>query len=73
VATITTDEVVTEGQTLWMRLSDRLETLKKNRETFIADAQRQLAALDGAIAELSALLEPPASPDLNGASDAETP
>jgi hypothetical protein len=45
------------------RLSARLDLLKTNRTTFIADAQRQLAALDAAIAELSALLDPAA---LNG-------
>jgi hypothetical protein len=49
------------------RLRLRLETLKRNRESFIADAQRQLAALDGAIGELSALLLTPG--DLNGHED----
>lgn len=55
------------------RLRERLATLKTNRETFIVDAQRQLAALDAAIGEMTALLEPPPppSPDANGASDAE--
>jgi hypothetical protein len=72
VAPIATDAEVTEGQTLEMRLHLRVETLKKNRETFVAEAQRQLAALDGAIGELEALLTP-APAGLNGASDAETP
>jgi VIT1/CCC1 family predicted Fe2+/Mn2+ transporter len=73
VATITTDDVVTEGQTLEQRLHVRWLTLKENREKFIQEAQRNLAALDGAIAELGALLDPaPAPAGLNGASDAET-
>lgn len=71
MATITTDDVVTEGQTLEQRLHVRWLTLKENREKFIQEAQRNLAALDGAIAELGALLDPAASPGLNGASDAE--
>ena len=58
MATITTDDVVTEGQTLYERLHLRVETLKENREKFIQEAQRQLAALDAAIGELSALLDP---------------
>jgi hypothetical protein len=54
------------------RLAERLEALRANRTTFIADAQRQLAALDAAIAELGALLDPAtARAGLNGASDAE--
>jgi hypothetical protein len=40
------------------RLRERLETLRANRERFVNEAQRQLAALDAAIAELSALLDP---------------
>ena len=44
--------------TLDERLRTRLETLKTNRSTFIAEAQKNLAALDAAIAELSALLDP---------------
>lgn len=40
------------------RLRVRLETLRANRERFVNEAQRQLAALDAAIAELSALLDP---------------
>jgi hypothetical protein len=41
------------------RTRARLEELKSNRERLLSEAQRQLAALDGAIAELSALLDPP--------------
>jgi hypothetical protein len=48
------------------RLRERLEFLKKNRDDYVATAQRQLAALDAAIGELSALLNP-ASP--NGRED----
>jgi hypothetical protein len=58
MATITTDAEVTEGQTLEMRLHLRLETLKENREKFLVEAQKNLAALDAAIGELSALLDP---------------
>jgi len=43
------------------RLRLRLATLRANRERFIADAQRQIAALDAAIAELDALLDPEAA------------
>lgn len=51
------------------RLRERLETLRANREKFLVEAQRQLAALDAAIAELSALLDPAtARAGLNGAS-----
>lgn len=56
--------------TLEDRLRSRIEALKENRERFIAEAQRNLAALDGAIGELEALLNP-APAGLNGASDAE--
>lgn len=72
MATITTDEVVTEGQTLEQRMHARLLTLKENREKFIGEAQRNIAALDGAIAELSALLDPVSQ---NGSRDGadETP
>jgi hypothetical protein len=67
MATITTDSTeITEGQTLEDRLLVRLEFLKKNRDEYVATAQRQLAALDAAIGELSALLNP-ASP--NGRED----
>jgi hypothetical protein len=48
------------------RLSARLDLLKTNRATFITNAQRELAALDAAIAELSALLDPAT---LNGRED----
>jgi tRNA U34 5-carboxymethylaminomethyl modifying GTPase MnmE/TrmE len=55
------------------RLRERLEFLKKNRDEYVATAQRQLAALDAAIGELSALLNPATEPaGLNGASDAES-
>jgi hypothetical protein len=40
------------------RLRERLETLRENRTRFVTEAQRNLAALDAAIAELSALLDP---------------
>ena len=46
----------------------RLEELKSNRERLLSEAQRQLAALDGAIAELTNLLEPPVA-DQNGAKE----
>lgn len=69
MATIATDQPqVTEGQTLEMRLHLRLETLKENRERFVTEAQRQLAALDAAIAELGALLDPAS---LNGSGGGE--
>jgi hypothetical protein len=56
------------------RLRDRLITLMENREKFITDAQRQLAALDAVIAEFKALIDPAtAKASLNGASDAESP
>jgi hypothetical protein len=72
MTTITTDSTeILEGHTLEMRLAVRLETLKKNREEFIVTAQRQLAALDAAIAELGALLDP-AVVQQNGSRDAET-
>lgn len=51
------------------RLRVRLDDLKANRERFMAEAQRNLAALDAAIGELSALIDPPApidSPSPNG-------
>jgi hypothetical protein len=66
VATITTDTEITEGQTLEMRTRARLATLKENRERFMVEAQRNLAALDAAIAEITALLDPD-SVDQNGA------
>ena len=50
------------------RTRARLEELKNNRERLLSEAQRQLAALDGAIAEIAALLEPPAA-DQNGATE----
>lgn len=53
------------------RLQARLDELRANRDRFIQEAQRNLAALDGAIAELSALLEPPAAVEQNGSADAE--
>jgi Pyruvate/2-oxoacid:ferredoxin oxidoreductase gamma subunit len=40
------------------RLRERLEALRANRERFVIEAQRNLAALDAAIAELGALLDP---------------
>jgi len=43
------------------RLRLRLGKLSENRERFIGDAQRQLAALDAAIAEIEALLDPAAA------------
>jgi Skp family chaperone for outer membrane proteins len=54
------------------RLRERLETLRSNREKFIQEAQKNLAALDAAIGELSALLDPVSS---NGSRDGadETP
>jgi hypothetical protein len=48
------------------RMQARLEFLKKNRDEYIATAQRQIAALDAAIGEISALLEPAS---LNGHED----
>jgi Skp family chaperone for outer membrane proteins len=45
------------------RLTARLEALRANREKFLVEAQKNLAALDAAIGELSALLDPAA---LNG-------
>lgn len=57
---------IVEEQTLEERITARLETLKANREKFIGEAQRQLAALDAAIGEMSALLEPAS---LNGHED----
>lgn len=69
VATMPEQEVIGP---LEDRLQARLEFLKKNRDEYVATAQRQLAALDGAIGELSALLNPATEPaGLNGASDAE--
>lgn len=47
------------------RLRARLAALKENRERFMSEAQRNLAALDAAIGELSALIDPPAA-DQNG-------
>jgi Skp family chaperone for outer membrane proteins len=44
--------------TLDERLRARLEALRSNREKFLAEAQKNLAALDAAIGELSALLDP---------------
>jgi len=68
---LTESERVESALLLEDRLRDRLVTLKENRERFITDAQRQLAALDAAIGELSALLNPAAQ---NGSEDhAETP
>ena len=43
------------------RLKLRLNELKENREKFIAEAQRNLAAMDAAIAEMEALLDPDAA------------
>jgi hypothetical protein len=43
------------------RLRLRLAALRDNRERFLADAQRNLAALDAAIAEIDALLDPEAA------------
>jgi hypothetical protein len=63
--------MVAEGQTLEARLSARLDTLKENRERFIQDAQRQLAALDAAIAEISALLDPPSPNGRESADNAD--
>jgi hypothetical protein len=57
VLTETGSAVVIEP--LETRLRARVATLRENRERFIADAQRQLAALDAAIAEMDAILNPP--------------
>lgn len=54
------------------RLRLRLETLRANRERFIDDAQRQLVALDTAISELAALLNPTAQTGTGGDGDDET-
>lgn len=48
------------------RTRARLITLKENRERFVNEAQRQLAALDAAIAELGALLDPAEVANQNG-------
>jgi transcription elongation GreA/GreB family factor len=40
------------------RLRSRIGALKENRERFVQEARTQLAALDAAIGEMSALLEP---------------
>ena len=53
------------------RARSRLTELEAARERFIADAQRQLAAFDGSIAEIKALLEPPAAQ--NGTGDEPVP
>jgi uncharacterized protein YPO0396 len=50
------------------RTRARLEELKSNRERFMVEAQRNLAALDAAIAEFTALLDPD-SVSQNGASE----
>jgi hypothetical protein len=42
------------------RLRDRLATLTTERQGFLVQAQRTLAAYDAAIGELTALLAPPA-------------
>jgi hypothetical protein len=42
------------------RVALRLARLRENRERYLGDAQRQLAALDASIAELEALLDPEA-------------
>lgn len=44
-----------------IRMGERLTELKENREKFIAEAQRNLAAMDAAIAEMEALLDPDAA------------
>ena len=40
------------------RLRIRLDDLRQNREKFIAEAQRNLAAMDAAIGEIEAILDP---------------
>lgn len=42
------------------RISKRLKLLKQQRERLIEEANRQVAMLNGAIAELEQLLTPPA-------------
>jgi hypothetical protein len=44
---------------LMARMTARLAELRTRRQAFLDQAQRELAAYDGAIAELTALLEPP--------------
>jgi hypothetical protein len=68
VATMPEQEVVGP---LEDRLRARLETLRANRERFVTDAQRQLAALDAAIAELSALLDPASQNGSRDGADAD--
>ena len=40
------------------RIKARIEALKQQRDRFIAEANQQIAAANGAIGELEALLEP---------------
>lgn len=40
------------------RIEERIETMEKQREAFLAQANQQIAALNGAIEALKALLEP---------------
>jgi hypothetical protein len=54
------------------RLRARLVVLRENREKFMGEAQRQLAALDAAIAEMDALINPPPA-ELNGKTDEVLP
>jgi Skp family chaperone for outer membrane proteins len=49
----------------------RLEELRANREKFLQEAQKNLAALDAAIGELSALLDPPSPNGRESADNAD--
>jgi hypothetical protein len=72
VATAVDTTVVIEP--LETRLRSRLVVLRENREKFMGEAQRQLAALDAAIAEMDAILNPPpADASQNGTSDEVLP
>lgn len=52
------EKVVVEGVT--NRIEARVEELKTARQTYLDQAQRQMAAFDAAIGELEALTKPPA-------------
>lgn len=45
------------------RIKARLEALKEQRDRFVVEANQQIAAHNGAIGELEALLEPEPEPE----------